>query len=264
VAEEASFRHSLRIQLRVIGALLMREVITRYGRHNLGVLWLFLEPMVFTLGVLALWVFSGLGKGRDLPVVAFCVTGYSAVLLWRNCAMRASAAIPPNHGLLYHRNVRVLDLLITRILLEIGGASLSFFGLTCFFVWAGLMEWPADLVRVLTGWVLLAWFGTALAILIGAASAFSDLIERLIQPTTYVLFPLSGALFMVDWLPPDMRELILYLPMVSGLELIREGFFGQWVRAHYDIDYMVACCLVLTLFGLALTRKAARRVELPV
>ena len=50
-----SFLHSLAIQLRVIRALLMREVITRFGRHNLGVLWLVAEPMIFTLGVAALW-----------------------------------------------------------------------------------------------------------------------------------------------------------------------------------------------------------------
>ena len=34
------FLRSLAIQFRVIRALLMREVITRFGRHNIGVLWL--------------------------------------------------------------------------------------------------------------------------------------------------------------------------------------------------------------------------------
>ncbi|MDP3222903.1 MAG: capsule polysaccharide export ABC transporter permease, partial [Rubrivivax sp.] len=43
------------VQRRVIGALMMREVITRFGRHNLGALWLVAEPMIFTLGVAAVW-----------------------------------------------------------------------------------------------------------------------------------------------------------------------------------------------------------------
>ena len=60
-----SFRGSLRIQQRVIWALLMREIITRYGRHNIGFMWMFVEPMLFTLGIAALWSFSGLhGDGR--------------------------------------------------------------------------------------------------------------------------------------------------------------------------------------------------------
>ena len=46
-----SFRQSWTIQLRVIWALLLRESLTRYGRHNIGFLWLFVEPMLFTLGV---------------------------------------------------------------------------------------------------------------------------------------------------------------------------------------------------------------------
>ena len=62
----------------------MREVITRYGRHNIGFLWLFVEPMMFTLGVTALWSLAGMHHSSTLPIVAFAVTGYSSVLLWRN------------------------------------------------------------------------------------------------------------------------------------------------------------------------------------
>jgi hypothetical protein len=41
---------SLQTQLRVLYALLARELLTRYGRHNIGFVWLFAEPMLFTLG----------------------------------------------------------------------------------------------------------------------------------------------------------------------------------------------------------------------
>ena len=81
---DTPFSVSLRLQLRVLGALLMREIITRYGRDNLGFLWLFAEPMLFTLGITALWTSAGLAHGSTLPVVAFALTGYSSVLLWRN------------------------------------------------------------------------------------------------------------------------------------------------------------------------------------
>jgi capsular polysaccharide transport system permease protein len=259
---ESTFARSLEIQFRVLGALLMREVLTRFGRHNLGVLWLFLEPMLFTLGIMGLWYVSRL-PSHGISIAAFCITGYSSVLLWRNCATRATMAIPPNYGLLYHRNVRVLDLMLARILLEIAGASLSFAGLVCFFVALGAMEWPVDLAGVLIGWLLLAWFGTGLAILIGAVTAFSDLIEKLWGPVTYIMFPLSGAVFMVDWLPVESQKWALYIPMVHGVEIIREGYFGSAVRTHYDIGYLTIWCMLLTLFGLALIRKAGRAVELP-
>src|SRR6188768_1400084 len=91
-----SFARSLAIERRVIGALLMREILTRYGRHNIGFLWLFVEPMLFTLGVTALWTATKALHGSNLPIVAFAITGYSSVLLWRNMPHRCIGAISPN------------------------------------------------------------------------------------------------------------------------------------------------------------------------
>jgi len=240
----------------------MREIITRYGRDNLGFFWLFVEPMIFTLGVTALWYTTGAHRLTNIPIVAFTVAGYSSVLLWRNCANRCVMAIQPNMGLLYHRNVRVLDLLITRTLLEIAGASISFVVLSSLWISLGWMDLPVDLSLVLCGWVLLAWFGTAVALILGALTAHSEVWERFWGPTTYLLFPLSGAMFMVDWLPHKMQDVILILPMVHGVEMLRAGYFGPIFRAHYDTDYVICVCLVLTLLGLVLVRDAGRRVEL--
>ena len=252
-----SLRRSFAIQRRVIWALLMREVITRFGRENIGVLWLIGEPMIFTLGITALWSGAGMQHGSSLPIVAFAITGYSSVLMWRNAVNRCNNGVQQNLGLLYHRNVRVVDVFITRILVEMAGASASFIILATFFT---AIEWispPADLLLVLMGWCMLAWFGLALALLLGAASAYSELVERIWHPTAYLLFPLSGAAFMVDWLPPEAQRVVLWLPMVHGVEMIREGYFGSVVRTYYDVAYMAACNLVLLLIALVLVRNAA-------
>jgi capsular polysaccharide transport system permease protein len=170
--------HSLGIQRRVLYALLMREVITRFGRENLGVLWLIAEPMLFTLGVTTLWTAAGLHHGSPIPIVAFAVTGYSSVLMWRNSASRAGSAVGQNKALLFHRNVQVIDVLLTRIVLEIGGATLSFIVLSLLFIFVGWMPTPIDLLEVVFGWLMLAWFGASLAFLIGAGTAFSEVVER--------------------------------------------------------------------------------------
>ncbi len=242
-------------------ALLMREVITRYGRDNLGVLWLIGEPMVFTLGVMALWTFAGMHHGSQLPIAAFAITGYSSVLMWRNSVGRCVSALQSNFNLLYHRNVQVIDVFITRTLLEMAGATMSFIVLSIAFTAAELMTWPVDPLQVIFGWLMLAWFGLALALIIGAATAYSEIVERLWGPTTYFMFPLAGAAFMVDWLPKQAQDVVLFLPMVHGLEIIREGYFGNVVRTHYDLGYMATCCLVMTLVGLFLVRDAGERVE---
>ncbi len=256
-----SLLQCLAVQRRVLHALLMREVITRFGRDNLGVLWLIAEPMLFTLGVATLWTAARLTHGSAIPIAAFAVTGYSSVLMWRNAAARCSMAVEQNKSLLFHRNVQVVDVLLTRIVLEIGGATGSFVVLSLFFIFIGWMQVPVDLLQVMFGWVMLAWFGASLALLIGAATAFSPIVERLWHPAAYLLFPLSGAAFMVDWMPANLQQVVLLLPMVHGIEILRDGYFGDVVRTHYDIVYMASCCLMLSLGGLYLVREAGRRVE---
>jgi ABC-type polysaccharide/polyol phosphate export permease len=258
-----SFLKSLRVQWRVVQALMMREVITRYGRENLGVLWLIAEPALFTLGVSALWTAAGLNHGSSLPIVAFAITGYSSVLMWRNTASRCNSALIHNFNLLFHRNVQVIDVFITRIMLELAGTTASFTLLSLFFISINVISPPIDLLQVIGGWLMLAWFGAALGMVLGAATAYSELVDRIWHPTSYLLFPLSGAAFMVEWLPQRAQDVVLLLPMVHGVEMVREGFFGDAVRTHYDANYMTLCCLVLTLIGLLLVRDAGRRVEPP-
>ena len=256
-----SLRGGLATQLRVMHALLMREIITRFGRRNLGVLWLVGEPMMFTAGVAALWSFAGMAHSSIMPIVPFAVTGYTSVLMWRNTVGRCSVALQQNLNLLYHRNVKVLDILVARAVLECVGAAASFAVLTAVLVAGGWMSMPEDFLEVAGGLALLAWFSIALGMAVGAAAGSSELVERIWHPLAYVLMPLSGAGFMADWLPPTARSWVLLLPMVHCTELLRDGYFGHVVRTWYDVPYVIAFNLCLTLAGLVLVRYASRRVE---
>lgn len=256
-----SLRRSFSIQLRVVGALLLREVITRYGRHNIGVLWLVLEPMLFTLGITALWTFASMHTVTNIPIVAFAISGYSSILLWRNTATRCSKAIEPNLALMYHRNVKVIDIFTARALLELIGAIASFFVLTVFFSTIGAMQWPRDLTLVLGGLLLLAWFSIALGFIVGAISERSEMFERLWHIIAYLMLPLSGAVYMVHWLPYGAQQVVLVMPMVHSVEMIRHGFFGSGVPTYENPAYCVTVNLVLTLVALVLVRETGRRVQ---
>lgn len=251
---------SLKVQRRIVGALFMREVLTRYGRHNIGFLWLFVEPMMFTLGVTALWTMTKGLHGSSLPIVAFAITGYSSVLLWRNMPNRCIGAIGPNLALMYHRNVKIIDVYWSRIMLEIAGVTMSFSLLSLFFVAIDWMAPPEDVLKIIGAWLMLSWFGAALALLLGAWSEQSETVEKLWHPMSYLFFPLSGAAFLVDALPAQAQEVVLLLPMVHGVELMRDGYFGSQVVTHYDMGYMAICCTVLTLLGLAKERVVSKVV----
>jgi ABC-type polysaccharide/polyol phosphate export permease len=258
--QTASLLQSWAVQRRVIRALFLREVITRYGRHNIGFLWLFVEPMLFTLGVTALWTATGANHGSNLPIVPFAITGYSAVLLWRNMPSRCIGSIQPNLSLMYHRNVKIMDIFLSRLILEGMGATTSFVVLTLVFSFIGWVDLPEDILKVVAGWLMLAWFGMALASFLGALSEQSELVDKFWHPFSYLMFPLSGAGFIVDIVPPAYRDFFLWLPMIHGVEYIRDGFFGSKFIAHYDMGYMAIVNLLLTLLALAQIRTAARNV----
>lgn len=258
--DEPDFRASLQVQGRVIGALLRREMLTRYGRHNIGFLWLFVEPMIFTIGVTILWTATKSVHGSDLPIVAFALTGYSSVLLWRNMPGRCIGALQNNLALMYHRNIKVMDIYIARLLIEFGGATISFVVLTLLFLAIDWIAPPDDILKVFAGWLLIAWFGSALAIALGALSHLSELVDKLWHPFSYLLFPLSGAAFLVAALPQFAQELVLWIPIVHGIEFVREGFFGARAQAIYDLGYLIPFNLVLTLIALIALRYVSRRV----
>ncbi|MEM7665842.1 MAG: ABC transporter permease [Pseudomonadota bacterium] len=258
--EHHSLRESLFAQSRVIGALLIREMLTRYGRHNIGFLWLFVEPMIFTLGVTALWTATKSVHGSELPIVAFALTGYSSVLLWRNMPGRCIGALMANSTLMYHRNIKALDIYIARILLEFGGATISFVVLSIAFISIGWIAPPEDFLTVVGGWLLIAWFGAALAITLGAMSYLNELVDKFWHPASYLLFPLSGAAFLVAALPPFAQEIVLWIPMVHGVEMVRDGYFGSQARAIYDLSYLIPVSLLLTAVSLMMVRYVSRRV----
>jgi ABC-type polysaccharide/polyol phosphate export permease len=211
--------------------------------------------MIFTLGVAALWTATQSVHGSNLPIVAFALTGYSTVLLWRNMPSRCILSITYNSSILYHRMVRVLDIYLARVLLEAIGASMSFAFLATFFSFVGLMEPPEDLLKVLFAWFLVGLFGASLAIFLASLSERWEPIEKLWHPASYLVFPLSGAAFLVSTLPTQAQDFVLYFPMVHGTEMLREGYFGSQIDAVYDTSYLVTCTLVMLCIGLAMTRR---------
>jgi ABC-type polysaccharide/polyol phosphate export permease len=258
--KEISIWNSFKISRRVIAALLMREILERWGRNNIGFLWMIGEPMLFTLGVMTLWSVMGIAHSTSMNPIAFAITGYSSILLWRNMPGRLINAVQGNHTLMHHRNIKILDIYTARLILEGMGATMSFIILTFCFVSFGKLNPPEDLVKVISSLFLLAWLGASLAVTIGSLSERSEFVHTVWHIVAYLLIPLSGAMYTVSALPEKFQHTVLWIPMVHGVEMLREGFFGSSFHAHYSIPYMVGWCLVLTFIGLGQMTIISRKI----
>lgn len=250
-AVRLSFAQMLTRQLDIIGALTMREVHVRYGRKNIGFLWIMVEPFLFTFGVIALRsILPMMTESRGIPLVGFLMTGYTPFLLYRHMVGHAIHCIHSNESVLYHRQIKFLDLFMGNFLLEAAGVMMAFiFGCAIFIVFGNLFL-PKDLGLLLLGWFYAIWFSAGLALLVGAISPFSPLVEKLYNPLSYLSLPISGAFYMVDWLPSEYGRMAQWVPMVNYFEMIRGGYFGRAVIVYYHVGYLTVTCLMLTFAGL--------------
>jgi len=251
---------SLKIQTRVLGALIMRETQTRYGRHNIGFIWLFAEPMLLVFGITAVWI--AMGRGRDnVPVAPFIVTGYCPLLLWRYCCSRAMNCLSTNASLLYHRNVRALDIFLSRTIIECCGAFVAFALISALLALMGLLSVSGNLLMLYAGWGLLAWFSFGFGLILCCLSERSEFVERIWGPLSYLVYPISGVFFMVEWLPSSLRETALWFPLTDCIEMIRSAILGPSYQFYYHPVYVIFINACLTYIGLLMLREVRHNLE---
>ena len=91
---------------RIIWALMLRELATRYGRNNLGFLWVIGEPLVFCAAVLVLWRAIRGQYENGIGVIPFIMTGYMPTILVRHVVMYSLNAIKVNSPLTVSQEYR--------------------------------------------------------------------------------------------------------------------------------------------------------------
>lgn len=244
----------------VIGAVMMREIHTRYGRENLGFVWLIFEPLFFCVGVMAVWTVIHGRYSHGLPLLAFVITGYMPLTLWRHTTGRAVQCFRANAALLYHRQVKMMDLLIARVLLEFYGVMIAYIVIAFIFNSFELYELPRDWAMFYIGWFQMLAFSTAAAMIISSLTELYEWSEKLIGPFMYFMLPICGAFYMVDWLPSSAQKYLTYLPTVQAFEMVREGQFAGSVNAHYDVAYASLFNAALLAVGILMCRNVHRHL----
>ncbi|PWC27856.1 sugar ABC transporter permease [Pseudoroseomonas aestuarii] len=251
----------LAAQIRVISALFMRELLTRFGRSRVGYIWLIGEPLMLALMISALHWASGSHLPNDLPTFLFYGMGYVPFLMFRSIASRGAAAVTSNISLLFHRSITLLDLMIARNIME----TLVCMTLVALFVLGGMLtigEIPHHPGQLILGLVLSALLGHGLAMLLGSLQVFVEFTERLVHPFTYILMPISAPFYMVETMPPNVREMLLWNPLVHINEMNRWSMFGDRIVPHYDLGYVMIWVLGLNLLGMAGLRAARPRLSM--
>lgn len=254
---------SLLINRVVIRALILRELQSRYGRYNIGFLWLVAEPLMLASIVTLLHAVQhtkSAGSSSFEPY-AFTVTGYCFLMIFRSNFGRAPGALNSAMPLMYHSQITPVDVMLARATTDTLGALSAYTLLMGVGILLGLAEWP---VRPLYTFLAIAEFAVwsfGLALVVAAYSHKFHALHNFVPPVNYFSLPLSGAFFTMSFLPVGIRDYMTWNPMTGMFETAR---FGQFETASPDYmfhGYVIAHCAVSLYWGLLAINRARHDIH---
>ncbi|HXK17377.1 MAG TPA: ABC transporter permease [Polyangiaceae bacterium] len=248
-------------QLHVVHALLLRETKTRFGVNRLGYLWALIEPALMVGMFAAFYGTYGHMVEPGINIVAFITAGIVPFSLFRDTAGKCMSGIAANTGLLFYPQVRPLDLVIARAMLEFVTAVVV---LVLFM--GGVMLWTGETnieswLETLGGLTLAAGLGASFGLICCGLSVYSSNVEHVMPSVLRPLIWFSAVFHPAESVPKGYRDILLYNPLVHAIEMMRDGWFPSY-HAHYiNPWYPMMWILIMLFLGLTLERITRRRLE---
>lgn len=241
-------------QLRVTGALVLREMRVRFGRSQLGYLWAIAEPLAYILVFSALFTFIGRHPPVGTNMALFFATGILPFTLFRNVGNQLAAAFSANKALLNYPIVQPIDTIYARALLEVATAVFIMLVVFATIVLAMDAPFPHDILRMTEALLLLSLlgFGVGLfnAVVIEHIPSWQNTFRILMMPMLFI----SGVFFSLESMPPDVRAIVAWNPVLHGVEMFRDGYYSSFRATGLDPVFLLECGLFSTLVSLAAER----------
>lgn len=248
-------RAPLQIQRAVIFALVIRELRSRIEGRWLGLLWMVFEPLAHMLVILAV-----LGSRSNIFLVnvdypVFLVTGMLPFFLFRNLARKLPSAIGSNRNLFAYRQVLPIDALAASAIVEIGLYSVVYVAALALLGWMGLHAFPKAPLELMVVSIVLLLLGVGLGLLFAVITYQRPKINTVIGLLFYPLYILSGVIFPLHNLAPDVRNWLLFNPVLHLVELSRHYFIPNYTPVvGVSLAYTAAWALAVAALAISLYR----------
>ncbi|KUR80997.1 ABC transporter [Novosphingobium sp. FSW06-99] len=239
----------------------LRELQQRFGRDNIGYLWVVAEPMMLASVITLLHAaVSKSGSGESSPFT-FMLTGYSIYIIFRNSFNRAESSLHQSDNLFYHGMITPFDIVACKSLVETIGCVSALVVLQTVGIMLGVSELPFRPLYLMGAVSLFAWMAFAMSMIVAAYGYLYPLVGRLAHPFAYFALPVSGAFVSMSILPMWTHHFLSWNPMVSIFEMARYGQFKNASTKYFFIAYVVKINVVLTYWGLLEIRRIRTRIH---
>lgn len=245
---------------RVIVALILREMSTRYGRTPGGYVWAIFEP-------LAAIIFLSIGfslvirtPSLGTSFLLFYTTGYLPFHTYQSLTNQIGASLRFSRPLMKYPAVTWLDAVLARFLLN----GLTNLLVTMILLTGILMvvdgRTVVDLPPVIEAMAMALLLGLGMGVVNCAISGLYPLWEVIWVIVNRPLFLASGIFFLYDNLPPLAQEILWYNPLIHIVGLMRRGFYPTYTASYVEPFYVLGISLALLALGLLLLGRYHRDI----
>lgn len=257
---------SLKVQIRVVGALAYRESLLRYGRNGFGYLSSLLVPLSQILFISAL--FTAIDRNNPLggSVVLFIATAIIPYEAFSKLAIKMmSATKQASTSTMIHPVVTALDVLFAKLLVEVSlitvAAIVIFSGVGLFGYW----DYSVDsLVQIILAFLTAIVLGFSVGLINTSITTKFAGYEKIWPLISKPLFFMSGIFYIAsDRFPQEVLNILYYNPVLHITEWSRSAFYDRWESSLLDFKYLYGFVLTTLFFGLVsqrLVRSEAREV----
>lgn len=259
------YKEALQNQISAVYALIMREILTRYGDRKLGFLWVVFEALAHIIVFAAIKYFLQISGPDGTNVILFLVTGIIPFFYFRNVISRLTSALSSNKALLTLPQISFLDFYYARFILESATALITlvttlfvaiiFISNSEFYYFTGFEI--NNFLQIIQGIALLGLLGFGVGLIISAVGSVFESITMIASVWIRMLYFISGVIFSIDIIPYQYHKYLYWNPILHCMEIIRTGFFYEYTpnEQFMDAGYVVFVGLFLTFIGLLLVLK---------
>lgn len=254
-------RSALRITLAVWKALFLREALSRLFTSRGQWFWLLAEPALHVAYLMVFFTVISVRTIGGIDTAVWIMVGMIGFFFFRRTAAQVSSGIGANQALFAYRQVKPVDTLLVRAVLE---ACVLIAVVLVVMVGAALLghdSRPADPLAVAIAFLGMWLNGLGLGLVMSVVKELVPEFERIVGFVMMPLYVVSGVMFPVALVAQPYRDILLLNPLAHGLEAARLGFAPYYHAVpELDLSYLYTWAVAYLLLGLALQRRFALRL----
>ena len=258
--ERFGLREAATRQGRVMFAVMLRNIRTRFFGHGLGYLIAIAWPLTHILALVVISVFAGRAPPFGESTALFIATGTAPFMVFSYVSRFMQMSVLMTRPLLAFPQVKVVDVLFASGVLEVLSSCCVILLLLMLAWFFDIPATPRDIVEAFYALAASVLLGFGVGLVMGVIALAAPIWATIYALLMIVLWVTSGVLFVPDSLPEPLRSMAAYQPVLQVVEWMRSAYYEGYGEGVLDRRYVLEVAVGSIFLGLLLERATRGHV----